>query len=142
MLWNKDVQTNINPTASDEIKQKITLNKTFSHVQTVTRGNKIIKEIHVIQAAEPLHRDNVPLVCWDAVEALAELADEVELLVTVVDSARTLEMYARTDALLRAGGGVDEEDDCTTLGDGKLPEEVVELELELEDKDEDEEEEP
>jgi hypothetical protein len=44
------------------------------------------------------------------VEALAELADEVELVV-LVDSARTLEMYAKTDALLRAGGGVDEEDD-------------------------------
>jgi len=97
-----------------------------------------MKEIHVIQAAEPLHRDNVPLVCWDTVEALAELADEVVVLLVLVDSARTLEMYAKTDALLRAGGGVDEEDDWTTLCDGKLTEEVVELELELEDEDEDE----
>ena len=103
----------------------------------MARGNKTIKEIHVIQAAEPLHRDNVPLVCWDTVEALAELADEVELVV-LVDSARTLEMYAKTDALLRAGGGVDEEDDWTMLCDGKLAEEVVELELEPENEDEDE----
>ena len=45
-------------------------------------------------------------------EALAELADEVDVLLVLVDSARTLEMYAKTDALLRAGGGgVAEEDD-------------------------------
>lgn len=104
--------------------------------------------MHVIQAAEPLHRDKVPLVCWDAVEALAWLADEVELVVllVLVDSARTLEMYAIIDALLSAGKGADGEGDWTTLCDGKLAEEVVELELELEpedeDEDEDEDEEP
>ncbi len=50
--------------ASDEIKQKrLPSNRTSSHVQTVTRGNKMMKEMHVIQAAEPLHRDKVPLVC-------------------------------------------------------------------------------